>query len=100
MPYELLLLSSFERAIKRLDPNEKATIKLALQALLIYFSSNNNLEEAQRIAPRFFFKQLRKPFYETGIEGRLRIVLRKDDLSFFAILAGNHDDVQRLLMRS
>lgn len=100
MPYELLLLSSFERAIKRLDPNKKATIKLALQALLIYFSSNNNLEEAQRIAPRFFFKQLRKPFYETGIEGRLRIVLRKDDLSFFAILAGNHDDVQRLLMRS
>ena len=54
MPYELLLLSSFERAIKRLDPNEKATIKLALQALLIYFSSNNNLEEAQRIAPMFF----------------------------------------------
>ena len=100
MPYTLSWISSFERDIKGLDPRQKATVKLALHALLIYFSTNSNLQEAQKTAPGFFFKQLRRPFYETGIEGKLRIVLRKDDLTFFAILAGNHDDVKRFLSKA
>jgi len=97
MPYTFCWISSFNRDIKHLDPQQKEIVKLALRALLVYFSTNNNLSEAQKIAPRFFFKQLRRPFYEVGIEGKWRIVLRKDDLTFTAILAGNHDEVKRFL---
>lgn len=97
MPYTLSWIPSFERAVKGLDPQQKVTVKTALRALLIYFSTNNDLTEAQKIAPRFFFKQLRRPFYEIGIEGKLRVILRKDELTFTAILAGNHDQVKRFL---
>ena len=97
MPYTLAWLPSFERDVKGLDPQQKETVKTALRALLAYFSTNNDLTEAQKIAPRFFFKQLRRPFYEAGIEGKLRLVLRKDGLAFSAMLAGNHDQVRRFL---
>jgi hypothetical protein len=97
MPYALESSASFERNTKGLSPQQKEIIKQGLNALLIYFSTNNNLSEAQKIAPRFFFKQLRKPFYEVGIEGKLRIVLRKEGNTLTAVLAGNHDQVNRFL---
>ena len=57
-------------------------------------------EGSPSIAPRFFFKQLRKPFFEVGIEGKIRIVLRKDENMFTAVLAGNHDQVKRFLAQA
>jgi mRNA-degrading endonuclease RelE of RelBE toxin-antitoxin system len=100
MPYSLAFIPAFERGLKKFDPQQKEIIKLALKALLTYFSTNSNLIEAQKVAPRFFFKQLRKPFYEAGVEGKLRIVLRKDDLVFVAVVAGNHDQIKQFLARS
>ena len=98
MPYDLRDSPSFKRSVKSLDPQQEKIIKQGLNALLIYFSTKNNLSEAQKIAPRFFFKQLRcKPFYEVGIEGKLRIILRKEGNTLTAVLAGNHDQVNRFL---
>jgi hypothetical protein len=100
MPYTFSSISSFERSIKNLDPQEVTIIKLAIKAFVLYLANGNSLIDAQQIAPRFFFKQLRKPFYEIGIDGRLRIILRKEENQFTGILAGNHDDVRRFLARS
>ena len=97
MPLNLLFLPSFERSLKGLDPEEEKIVRLLLQALSIYYSTNCNLTEAQRIAPRFFYKQLRKPFYETGIEGKLRLIIRREKSDCFAMLVGNHDQVKRFL---
>jgi len=74
----------------------KITI-IILEALQVYFSSNCNLEEAKKISPRFFYKQLRRPFSEAGIEKNLRIIIRHDKEERIAIKVGNHDQIKRFL---
>ena len=97
MPLTLLFLPSFERSLKTLDSAQKKTIRLLLNALAAYYASNCNLSEAQKIAPRFFYKKLRKPFYETGVEGKIRLVIRREASECFALIVGNHDEVKRFL---
>jgi hypothetical protein len=97
MPLDLFLLSSFDRSLKILDAGQKKIVRRLMEALQIYYTSNCNLAEAQKIAPRFFYKQLRKPFYEAGIEGKLRLIIRRDESKCFAILVGNHDQVKKFL---
>ncbi|PIW64754.1 MAG: hypothetical protein COW13_00555 [Candidatus Omnitrophica bacterium CG12_big_fil_rev_8_21_14_0_65_50_5] len=98
MPLGLLFLPSFERSLKSLDAGQKETVRLLLQTLTIYYASNCDLFEARKIAPRFFYKQLRRPFYEAGVEGKLRLVIRREGAECFAILVGNHDQVKRFLV--
>ncbi|MCK4518607.1 MAG: hypothetical protein KAU12_00670 [Candidatus Omnitrophica bacterium] len=77
--------------------NKKKVVGLILEALTVYYSSNCNLLEAQKITPRFFYKQLRKPYYETGVEANIRVVIRKEGEKCIAILAGNHDQIKQFL---
>ncbi len=63
----------------------------------VYYSSGCSLMEAQRIAPKFFYKQLRKPYYETGIERSIRIIIRKEGEKCIAVLAGTHDQIKQFL---
>jgi len=97
MPLSLSFLPSFDRSLKNLDPNQRETIRMLLRALLVYYQSSCNLSEAQKIVPRFFYKQLRKPFYEAGIESKLRLIIKREDSKCVAILAGNHDQVKKFL---
>ena len=97
MPLNLSFLPSFERSLKALDPKQKKTTQLLLEALIVYYESNCNLSEAQKIAPRFFYKQLRKPFYEAGVEGKLRLVIRRNESECFAMVVGNHDQIRKFL---
>ncbi len=100
MSWELTFLPSLSRSLKHADPGQKETVKLALRALTVYFENNNDLTKARHFAPRFFFKQLRHPFYEIGVEGKIRIILRREETTFTAILAGNHDEIRRFLANS
>ena len=93
----LSFIPAFNRSLKNLDPKQIETIKLLLEALEAYFISNCNLAEAQKIAPQFFYKQLRKPFYEAGVDDKLRIVIRRDQSACAAMLVGNHDQIRRFL---
>ena len=97
MPLNLSFLPSFERSLKHLDSGQKEIVRLLLNALLAYYASNSNLSEAQKIAPRFFYKQLRKPFYEAGVERKIRLMIRREESECFAIIVGNHDQVKRFL---
>ena len=97
MPLYLHFVPSFKRSLKNLDHEKYAIINLLLEALDIYYETNCNLLEAQKIAPRFFYKQLRKPFYEAGVEGKLRIVIRREESDCFALLIGNHDQIKKFL---
>ncbi|MDD3375570.1 MAG: hypothetical protein PHY73_07620 [Candidatus Omnitrophica bacterium] len=97
MPLYLFTLSSFDRSLKILDAKQKEIIRILLKALETYYTSNCNLAEAQKIAPRFFYKQLRKPFYEAGIEGKLRLIIRREKSQCFALMVGNHDQVKKFL---
>ncbi|MBF0490829.1 MAG: hypothetical protein HQL15_09515 [Candidatus Omnitrophica bacterium] len=78
MPLFLFFASSFERSLKNLDPQQKAVIARIIESLEIYYSSGCNIAKVLETEARFFYKKLRHDFYEAGVEGKLRIVLRKD----------------------
>lgn len=97
MPLCLFCLPSFDRSLKNLGPEQVKIVRRILDALSIYYASNCQIEKAQEVESRFFYKQLRKPFYEAGVESKIRVVLRRDQSNGYAILAGNHDQIKRFL---
>ena len=97
MPLVLLYASSFERSLKNLDPQQRAVVARIIESIEIYYSNNCDLEKTYKIEARFFYKKLRHDFYEAGVEGKLRIVLRKDGSNCVAILTGNHDQIKKFL---
>ena len=100
MPLALYFRPSFKRSLKHLGPEQLEVTGLILEALEAYYSSNCNLQETQRLAPRFFYKQLRKPYYEAGVESHIRVVLLREGEKCIALFAGNHDQIKRLLRDS
>ena len=97
MPLSLLTYSSFDRSLQALGPEQKEIAQRILEALIVYYDSNCSLEETRKIESRFFYKQLRKPYYEAGIESKIRIVIEREKSECFAVLAGNHDQIKRFL---
>ena len=88
---------SFERNLKRLGHAQKKIVGLILEVLAVYYSSGCDLLEARKISAGFFYKQLRKPYYEAGIEGNVRVIIKREDEKCIAILAGNHDQIKQFL---
>ena len=97
MPLHLFYSPSFKRSLERLGYEQKKIVGLILETLAAYYSSGCNLQESQKIAPRFFYKQLRKPYYEAGVEGSIRVIIRREDENCIAILSGNHDQIKQFL---
>ena len=97
MPLLLFYQASFFRTLKSLGPNEKKTIKRIVESLEVYYSTNCNLESARKLAPRFFYKQLQRPYSEAGIDSKLRVILWRQGNTCRAVFAGNHDQVRRFL---
>jgi mRNA-degrading endonuclease RelE of RelBE toxin-antitoxin system len=97
MPLILYYYPSFERSLKSLGPEQRKIVRQLLSAVQVYYASDCQIEEAQKIAPRFFYKQLRKPYYEAGIESTLRVIIEREQSRCVAVLAGNHDDIKRFL---
>ncbi len=97
MPLHLYYRPSFKRSLKHLGYEQKKIVGLILESLTIYYSSGCDIGEAQKIAPRFFYKQLRKPYHEAGIEGTIRVIIRRESGNCVAVLAGNHSQVKQFL---
>ena len=97
MPLELYHYSSFERSVRALGYEHQEIVRRILRALSVYYASNCDLVQAQKIEPCFFYKQLRKPYYEAGMEGAVRIIIERCGSECYAILAGNHDQVKKFL---
>jgi len=97
LPLLLFYRPSFARSLKLLGPDQKKIVGSILETLQVYYSSNCNLEKAKNMTPGFFYKQLRRPYFETGIEKSLRIVIRREKDKCIAILIGNHDQIRQFL---
>ena len=100
MPLALYFNPSFARSLKHLGSGQLRIIGLILEALGAYYASDCDLEGGRRIAPQFFYKQLRKPYYEAGVESNLRIILVRKKAKCIAVLAGNHDQIRKFLVNS
>ena len=97
MPLFLYYFPSFDRSCKTLGKAQNKIVGLILKALVVYYSTSCNIEEAKKIAPRFSYKQLRRPYYEAGIERNIRVVIRREGEKCIAILAGSHDQIKKFL---
>jgi hypothetical protein len=97
MPLFLFYASSFERSLKNLDLQQRAIIARIIESLEIYYANGCNLSKVFESETRFFYKKLRHDFYEAGVEGKLKVILRKDGSNCVAILAGNHDQIRKFL---
>ena len=97
MPLALYYRPSFERSLKQLDGSQKKTVARILESLEVYYSTKCDLLQARTIAPRFFHKKLRDPYYEAGVESRVRVIIRRENENCIAILAGNHDQIRKFL---
>jgi len=97
MPLSLYCRPSFNRSIKRLGSDQKKITAVMLEALLKYYATDCNILEAQKTSPGFFYKKLRTPYYEAGIESNIRVVIRKEGTKCIALLAGNHDQIRQFL---
>ena len=97
MPVTLLFYRTFDRGLKGLDPQQVKTVWFVLDALRAYFLHNFNIDAARKIHPGFFYKQLRKPYFEAGVEGKLRVVMEKDGEDVYVVFVGNHDQIRRFL---
>ena len=97
MPFTLFYTPSFKRSVKALGSQQREIVGTILETLEIYFSTGCDLENARKVAPRFFYKQLRKPYYEAGIESNIRVVIHREKEHCFLMLAGNHDQIKRFL---
>ena len=97
MPLHLYYQPSLKRNLKRLGHEQRKIAGLILESLAAYYASGCNLQETQKIAPRFFYKQLRRPYYEAGIEGNIRVIIRQEGGNCIAVLAGNHDQIRQFL---
>ena len=97
MPLILFFYPSFKKSFKSLDFNQREIVQRILKAIEIYYLSNCQLSETQKAEPGFFYKQLRKPYHEAGIEGKIRVVIERDKSECFAVFAGNHDQIKRFL---
>jgi len=97
MPLRIFYRPSLKRSLKHLGYKQKKIVGLIFESLAVYYSSGCDLLETQKIGPRFFYKQLRKPYYEAGIEGTIRVVIRREGENCIAVLAGNHDQIKQFL---
>ncbi len=97
MPLLLYYRSSFKRSLKRLGYEQKKIVGLTLESLTVYYSNGCDLDQARKTAPRFFYKQLRKPYHEAGIEGTIRVIIRRENEKCIAVLAGDHNHVKQFL---
>ncbi len=97
MPLTLLYYPSFSRSLKSLDPAQRKIVHRILKALFTYYMSNCQLYEAHKTESRFFYKKLRSPYYEDGVESKIRIVIERKKSECLAVLAGDHDDIKRFL---
>lgn len=100
MPLILYYRPSFERCLKRLGYEQKKIVADILEVLEVYYSSGCDIHEAKKLAPRFFYKQLKRPYYEAGIESNVRVVLKLEESKCIAVLAGNHDQIRNFLANS
>ncbi|MBU1122368.1 MAG: hypothetical protein KKF54_06720 [Candidatus Omnitrophica bacterium] len=99
MPLHLYFRPSFKRSLKPLAQKQKETIALILEAIIVYYSSGCSLMKAQKVTPRFFYKQLRRPYYEAEVERNLRVIFYKENEKCITVLAGNHDQIKRFLAK-
>lgn len=88
----ILILSSFERSVKKLTLHDKNSLAESLEAF-------NSFLLTGELPAGFGFKKIAPDKYEFRVDIRLRVVVRIEGDEYYLVLAGDHDEVKRYLRR-
>ncbi len=88
----VLILSSFERSIKKLTRQDKKNLTESLEIFNLFLLSGE-------LPAGFGFKKINHDKYEFRVDIRLRVVVKVEGDNYYLVLAANHDDVKRYLRR-
>lgn len=106
MPFQLFVLPSYERCLKKLGGREKQIAGIVVSALQSYFEAGPIVTGRPHVVRlghrsyRLVFKKLRGHIWEAYVEGQVRIVTVLENDKHFLVFAGNHDQVRQFLKES
>lgn len=86
----ILILSSFERSVKKLTRQNKNNLAESLEAFNLFLLSGE-------LPAGFGFKKINHDKYEFRVDIRLRVVVKVEGEDYYLVFAGNHDEVKRYL---
>ena len=87
---KILVLPSFERSIKKLNPADKKKLSESMEAFNLFLLGGE-------LPAGFGFKKINHDKYEFRVDIRLRIVIKVDGGDYYLVLVGSHDEVRRYL---
>lgn len=81
---------SFVRVLKKFSFNRKEKVKAAIEALVVFFETDQRTEGIG-------LKKLKREFWEirTDLKDRVLFRIRKDWVEL--VICGNHDEIKRYL---
>lgn len=87
---KVIILPSFERSIKKLNPAER-------KQLAKYLELFNQFLVTGRLPSGLGFKKINHDKYEIRVGVRLRVVVKEEKDTFYLVLLGSHDEIRRYL---
>ncbi|MEW6087635.1 MAG: hypothetical protein AB1498_04965 [bacterium] len=87
---KISVLPSFDRSIKKMNPQDKNQIAESLEAFNTFLVSGKD-------PFGFRFKKINHNKYEFRVNIKLRVVVKEENNTFYLVLAGSHEDVKRYL---
>jgi mRNA-degrading endonuclease RelE of RelBE toxin-antitoxin system len=89
---KVIILSSFERSVKKLNHQDKTQLSKSLESFNSFLLSG-------QISFDFRFKKINHDKYEFRVNIKLRVIVKVEAGNYYLVLVGSHDDVKRYLRR-
>lgn len=86
----VVILSSFERTFKKLDPAARRKVAQSLEQF-------NEFLVSGRVSGGLGLKKINHDKYEFRVDIRLRIVMKLEKDIFYLVLVGSHDEIKKYL---
>jgi len=83
-------LASFERCLKKLDPQAKIKLKGSLEKFNQFIVSGNPFKGLG-------FKKINHDKFEFRVDIHLRVVVKIEEDICYLVLVGNHDEIRKYL---
>lgn len=87
---KILVLPSFERSVKKLNPSGKKKLSESLEVFNLFLFGGG-------LPAGFGFKKINHDKYEFRVDIRLRVIIKVDGGDYYLVLVGSHDEVRRYL---
>lgn len=89
---QIVILSSFERSLQRLTPEQKRRVAEGLEVFNQFLVSGH-------LPSGLGFKKINHDKFEFRVDIRIRVIIKVEGNDYYLVLVGNHDHVRRYLKK-